>query len=59
MTTFATEDRELVEQDPVPFYSYCHLTDPSNEDKKALLHPVLKNIKVEYQMDDSSEDLED
>ena len=59
MTTFTTEDRELVEQEPVPFYGYCHLTDPSTEDKKALLHPILKKIKVEYRMDDSSEDLED
>jgi len=59
MTTFTTEDRELVEKEPIPFYGYCHLTDPSTEDKKALLHPVLKKIKVEYRMDDSSEDLED
>jgi len=59
MTTFTTEDRELVEKEPIPFYGYCHLTDPSTKDKTALLHPVFKKIKVEYRVDDSSEDLEE
>ena len=47
MTTFTTEDRELVEKEPIPFYGYCYLTDPSTKDKTALLDPVLKKIKVE------------
>ena len=59
MTTFTTEDRKLVEKEPIPFYGYCDLTDPSTKDANALLHPVLKKIKVEYRVDDSSEDLED
>jgi len=59
MTTFTTEDRELVEKEPIPFYGYCHLTDPSTEDKKVLMHPILKKMKVEYRVEDSSEDLED
>jgi len=59
MTTFTTEDRELVEKEPIPFYGRCRLTDPSTKDKNPLLHPVLKKIKVEYRVDDSSEDLED
>jgi hypothetical protein len=59
MTTFTTEDRELVEKEPIPLYGYCCLTDPSPKDKNALLHPVLKKIKLEYRVDDSSEDLED
>jgi len=59
MTTFTTEDRELVEKEPIPFYGHCPLTDPSTKDKNSLLDPVLKKIKVEYRVDDSSEDLED
>jgi hypothetical protein len=59
MTTFTTEDRELVEKEPIPFYGYCYLTDPTTKDKSALLHPVLKKIKVEYRVDDSSEDSEE
>jgi len=59
MTTFTTEDCELIEKEPIPFYGYCCLTDPSTKDKNALLHPVLQKIKVEYRVDDSSEDLED
>jgi hypothetical protein len=59
MTTFTTEDRELVEKEPIPFYGYCYLTDPTAKDNNALLHPVLKKIKVEYRVDDSSEELED
>lgn len=58
MTTFTTEDRELVEKEPIPFYGFCNLTDAS-KDASPLLHPVLKKIKVEYRVDDSSEDLED
>ena len=46
MTTFTTEDRELVEKEPIPFYGHCPLTDPSTKDKNPLLHPVLKKIKV-------------
>ena len=59
MTTFTTEDRELVEKEPIPFYGYYYLTDPSLKDKGALLHSVLKKIKVEYRIDHSSEDSED
>lgn len=59
MTTFTTEDRELVEKEPIPFYGYCYLTDPTSKSRDALLHPILKKIKVEYRIDDSSEDLED
>ena len=59
MTTFTTEDRELVEKEPIPFCGHCPLTDQSLEDTNLLLHPVLKKIKVEYRVDDSSEDLED
>jgi hypothetical protein len=59
MTTFTTEDRELVEKEPIPFYGFYHLTDSASKDKNTLLHPVLRKIKVEYHVDDSSEDLED
>ena len=59
MTTFTTEDRELAEKEPIPFYGYCYLTDPSSKDASPLLNPILKKIKVEYRVDDSSEDLED
>jgi len=59
VTTFTTEDRELVEKEPVAFYGSCYLTDPSPKDKNALLHPILRKIKVEYRVDDNSEDLED
>jgi len=59
MTTFTTEDRELVEKEPIPFYGYCYSDDSSSKDASALLHPVLKRIQVEYRVDDSSEDLED
>ena len=59
MTTFTTEDRELVEKEPIPFYGYCYLTDPSSKDINSHMHPILKKIKVEYRVDDSSEDLED
>ncbi|MBU3626892.1 hypothetical protein ICN48_11695 [Polynucleobacter sp. JS-Safj-400b-B2] len=59
MTTFTTEDRELVEKEPIPFYGYCCLTDSSPKDANSLLHPVLKKIKVEYRVHDSSEDSED
>jgi hypothetical protein len=59
VTTFTTEDRELVEKELVAFYGSCYLTDPSPKGKNALLHPILRKIKVEYRVDDSSEDLED
>jgi hypothetical protein len=59
MTTFTTEDRELVEKEPIPFYGYCYLTNPRPKVSTPPLHPVLKKIKVEYRIDDSSEDLED
>jgi hypothetical protein len=58
MATFTTEDRLQAEQEPIPF-GYCYLTDPSTKDKNALLHPVRQKIKVEYRVDDSSEDLEE
>jgi hypothetical protein len=59
MTTFTTEDRELVEKETIPFYGYWNLNGPTSKDKGLLLHPILKKIKVEYRVDDSSEDLED
>ncbi|AKD25217.1 hypothetical protein CL55_00008840 [Polynucleobacter duraquae] len=59
MTTFTTEDRELAEKEPIPFYGYYHLSDPSSKDSNPLLHPALKKIQLEYRVDDSSEDLED
>jgi len=59
MTTFTTEDRELAEKEPIPFYGYYHLSDPSSEDSTPLLHPLLNKIQLEYRVDDSSEDLED
>ena len=59
MTTFTTEDRELVEKEPIPFYGYCYLTDPSNQGVGLNATAVLHKMKVEYRVDDSSEDLED
>ena len=59
MTTFTTEDREHIEKEPIPFYGFYHLTDLSPKDRNDLLHPVLRKIKVEYRVDDSSEDLGD
>jgi hypothetical protein len=56
MTTFTSEDREKVEKEPIPFYGYCHLTDSSAEDKNLPANPILKKFKVEYRVDDSSED---
>jgi len=58
MTTFTTQDREQFEKEPIPFYGYCYLTDLAAQDKKSLDLPVLKKLKVEYRIDDSSEDLE-
>jgi hypothetical protein len=58
MTTFTTEDRELLEKEPIPFYGFCYLTDPAAQDKKSPDLPVFKKMKVEYRIDDSSEDLE-
>ena len=58
MTTFTTEDRELFEREPIPFYGYCYLTDPAAHDKNLMGQPIFKKMKVEYRIDDSSEDLE-
>ena len=58
MTTFTTEDRELFEREPIPFYGYCYLTDPAAHDKNLMGQPVFKKMKVEYRIDDSSKDLE-
>ena len=57
MAISTTEDQELVEKEPVPFYGHYYLTDPPNSDDQTLLNPVLRKIKVEYRPDDSSEDL--
>jgi len=59
MTTFTTEDRELVEKETIPFYGYWHLNAPTSKDKCLLLQPILKKVKTEYRVDDGSEDLED
>ena len=59
MTTFTTEDREQAEKEPIPFYGFYHLRDSSPQDNTVFLHPDLRKIKVEYRVDDSSEDLED
>jgi hypothetical protein len=59
MTTFTTEDRELIEKEPIPFYGYCYLTDPSADDENSTSHALPKRFKVEYQIDESSEDLEE
>jgi len=58
MTTFTTEDRELVEKEPIPFYGYCYLTDSSAHDINPPLSTMLKKFKVEYRIDEGSEDLE-
>jgi hypothetical protein len=58
MTTFTSEDREKVEKEPIPFYGYYHLTDQFLEEKSSAINPVLKKIKLEYRIDDGSEDLE-
>jgi hypothetical protein len=59
MTTFTSEDREQVEKEPIPFYGYCYLNDSSAENRNPPLHAILKKFKVEYRIDDSSEDLEE
>ena len=59
MTTFTSEDREKAEKEPIPFYGYCHLTDASAEDKNLPAHTTLKKFKVEYRVEDSSEDSEE
>jgi hypothetical protein len=59
MTTFTTEDRELVEKEPIPFYGYYYLNDPSAHHDNPPLHAMPKKFKVEYQIDESSEDLEE
>jgi len=59
MTTFTSEDREHAEKEPIPFYGYCFLTDPSAHDINPPLQAIVKKFKVEYRIDDSSEDLEE
>jgi hypothetical protein len=59
MTTFATEDRELVEKEQISFCGHCYLTDTSSKDKNALMYQVLYKFEVGYRIDDSSEDLDD
>jgi hypothetical protein len=58
MTTFTSEDREKVEKEPIPFYGSCDLTDQSLQEQNSAINPVLKKIKLEYRIDDGSEDLE-
>ncbi len=58
MTTFTTDDRELVEKEPIPFYGYCYLTDPTAHDINSPSPTMLKKFKVEYRIDEGSEDLE-
>jgi hypothetical protein len=58
MTTFTTEDRELVELQIKTFQSqHCHLTHPGGQSLKNL--PVQAQAVTPYQMEDSSEDLDD
>jgi hypothetical protein len=57
MTTFTTEDREL-EEEPILFYGSCYSTDPTTHDINSLSPIMLKKFKVEYRIDESSEDLE-
>lgn len=59
MTTFTTEDRELAEKEPIPFYGFYHLNPSSPKDTAPLLHPVLKRIKVEYRADEGRGQSED
>jgi hypothetical protein len=59
MTTFTTEDRELVEKEPIPFYGYYCPTDSSAHNDSPPLHSMSKKFKVAYQIDESSEDLEE
>ena len=59
MTTFTTEDREQLEKEPIPFYGFCYLTEPSLEEKRKMNHPVLQKVKIEYRITDASEDTED
>jgi len=59
MTTFTTEDRELVEKEPIPFYGFYYPTDPSAHHDNPLLDAMSKKFKVEYRIDESSEDLEE
>lgn len=58
MTTFTTEDRELAEKEPIPFFGYYHLGEPSSQDTSSPVYPVLKNIQVQYRIDERSEDIE-
>jgi hypothetical protein len=59
MTTFTTEDRKLAEKEPIPFYGYCYLTDSSTDDENSTSDAMPKRFKVEYRVDESSEDLEE
>ena len=58
MTTFTSEDREKVEKEPILFYGYCNLSDQSLQEQNSAMNPVIKKIKLEYRIDDGSEDLE-
>jgi hypothetical protein len=58
MTTFTTEDREQFEKEPIPFYGYCYLTDLARQDQKGQDLNIVKKVRMEYRIDDSSEDLE-
>jgi len=59
MTTFTAEDRQQLEQEPIPFFGICYLTDPSTQIKNQSSNPAFKNGNIEYRIDDSSEDLEE
>ena len=59
MATFTTEDRLQAEQESIPFYGYCYLSDPSTQIKNQSSNLAPKKSQVEYRIDDSSEDLEE
>ena len=59
MATFTTEDRQQLEQEPIPFFGICYLTDPSTQIKNQSTNPAPKKSQVEYRIDDNSEDLEE
>jgi len=56
MTTSISEDWELVDKEPIPFYGYYYLVDPFANNDQTLLNLVLRIIKVEYRLDDSNEE---
>ena len=58
MTNHNADDNQDFEQEQIPFFGHCKLTDNLWPDKTQTLHPVLKKIKVDYRIEDSSEDLE-